>query len=120
MRHKQIGMPKKQINTIAMAQKQIDKRIKSYEKQYETQVMEQINNITPAVYAAIALVLKKHYRWTTQKICNLFSESAEEWTNILSKGESMLNYVEKETNIRIQLDNPYESFKDMSEVADGK
>lgn len=64
-------------------------------------IEKEANDVTPKIYAAILYVLKNHYRFNQQKLHNVLDESYEVWQTIINKQENLLEWVEKETGMRL-------------------
>ena len=62
----------------------------------------QCREITPSVYAAIALALHRKYKWGFQRISDLFEESQEIWNECIQGDISMVEMCERETGIDVQ------------------
>lgn len=60
-----------------------------------------INQITPQVYAALALALHRKYGWGYKRINALFEESGTIWQECINGDVNMIKMCEDETNIRI-------------------
>lgn len=63
---------------------------------------KQINNITPEVYAGIALALHRKHGWGFKRINDLFSESQEIWQECVDSGVNMKQMCLDETGIDVQ------------------
>lgn len=63
---------------------------------------QQINQITPQVYAGIALSLHRKYGWGFKRINDLFTESQAIWQECVDSGVNMIKMCEEETGIDIQ------------------
>ena len=63
---------------------------------------QQINQITPQVYAGIALSLHRKYGWGFKRINDLFTESQAIWQECVDSGVDMIKMCEEETGIDIQ------------------
>lgn len=57
--------------------------------------------ITPEVYACIALALHRKYGWGFKRISDLFEESQDIWYECIQSSESMVELCEKETGIDV-------------------
>ena len=57
--------------------------------------------ITPSVYACIALALHRKYGWGFKRISDLFAESQAIWQECIQSDISMAEMCEKETGIDI-------------------
>lgn len=58
--------------------------------------------ITPEVYASLAIALHRKHGWGFKRISDLFAESQEIWNECIQSGESMVEMCEKETGIDVQ------------------
>lgn len=65
-------------------------------------VQKNINNITPEVYAGIALALHRKHGWGLKRINRLFNESQEIWTECVQNGINMTEMCLNETGIDIK------------------
>ncbi len=63
---------------------------------------KQIQNITPSVYAGIALALHRKYGWGYKRISDLFEESQEIWNECVQGDVNMLQMCEDETGIDVR------------------
>ena len=63
---------------------------------------QQIQEITPNVYAGIALALHRRYGWENEAISDLFAESQEIWQECVDAGVDMVPMCEEETGIEVQ------------------
>ena len=61
-----------------------------------------INNITPEVYAGIALALHRRYGWGYKRINDLFTESQYIWFECVDLGTNMVKMCYDETGIDVQ------------------
>lgn len=61
----------------------------------------QCREITPSVYACIALALHRKYGWGFKRISDLFAESQAIWQECIQSDISMAEMCEKETGIDI-------------------
>lgn len=59
-------------------------------------------NITPEVYAGIALTLHRKYGWGYKRINDLFSESQTLWEECTDKGLNMRAMCYDETGIELR------------------
>lgn len=66
-------------------------------------VQKNINNITPAVYAGIALALYRKYGWRFKRINDLFAESQVIWRECVEKDVDMISMCLEETGIDVQM-----------------
>lgn len=60
---------------------------------------QEINNVTPQVYAGIALTLSRNYGWGSEEISGLFAQSQEIWNECVDSGVDMIAMCEEETGI---------------------
>jgi hypothetical protein len=74
-----------------------NKLIKQYKKMYQ-----QIHNITPEVYAGIALALSRKHGWGYDEINELFCESQNIWTECVHGSINMIDMCERETGIELK------------------
>jgi hypothetical protein len=58
--------------------------------------------ITPEVYASIAIALHRKYGWGFKRISDLFAESQEVWNECIQSEESMVEMCERLTGIDVQ------------------
>lgn len=65
-------------------------------------VQKNINNITPEVYAGIALALHRKYGWGFKRINALFCESQDIWTECVQTGVNMTKICFDETGIDVR------------------
>lgn len=65
-------------------------------------VQRSINNITPEVYAGVALALHRKYGWGYQRINALFCESQEIWAECVQSDINMIQMCIEETGIDVQ------------------
>ncbi len=63
---------------------------------------KQIHNITPSVYAGIALALHRKYGWEYEQINDLFMESQVIWNECVQGDVNMLQMCEDETGIDVR------------------
>ena len=61
-----------------------------------------INQITPEVYAGIALALHRKCGWGYKRINDLFEESQIIWNECINSDINMLQMCEKETGIELR------------------
>jgi len=59
-------------------------------------------NVTPAVYASIALALHREYGFGYKRISRAFKTSQDIWENHSDDVSGMIELCEQETNIRLQ------------------
>ena len=70
-------------------------------EQYKT-MYKKIQQITPEVYAGIALALHRKYGWGYKRINDLFSESQAIWNECVNSGINMVEMCEEETGIEVR------------------
>ena len=63
---------------------------------------KKINQITPEVYAGIALALHRKCGWGYKRINDLFEESQIIWNECINSDINMLEMCEKETGIELR------------------
>lgn len=63
------------------------------------QLSKQVQNITPQVYAGIALALHRKYGWEYEQINELFTESQAIWNECVQSDVDMIAMCEEETGI---------------------
>ena len=63
---------------------------------------KKIEQITPEVYAGIALALHRKYGWGYKRINDLFSESQIIWNECINSDINMVEMCEKETGIELR------------------
>ena len=78
-----------------MANKHLNKLLAKLERKCK--------EITPEVYAAIALALHRRYGWGFKRISDLFAESQVIWNECIQSDESMIEMCLKETGIDVQV-----------------
>jgi hypothetical protein len=61
----------------------------------------QCREITPSVYACIALALHRKYGWGFKRISDLFAESQKIWEESIREDSSMIEKCEKEIGIDV-------------------
>lgn len=66
------------------------------------EMYRQINNITPEVYAGIALALHRKYKWGYKRINDLFCASQLIWQECVQSDVNMIQMCERETGIDVQ------------------
>lgn len=59
--------------------------------------------ITPSVYACIAIALHRKYGWGYKRISDLFNESQAVWNECILSDESMAEMCERLTGIDVQM-----------------
>lgn len=62
---------------------------------------KQINQLTPEIYAAIALALHRVYGFSSKRIEKVFAESQAIWENFVNDRGTMIDLCEDETGIRV-------------------
>lgn len=70
-------------------------------EQYKT-MYKKIQQITPEVYAGIALALHRKYGWGYKRINDLFLESQNIWNECVNSGINMVEMCEEETGIEVR------------------
>ena len=70
-------------------------------EQYKT-MYKKIQQITPEVYAGIALALHRKYGGGYKRINDLFSESQTIWNECVNSGINMVEMCEEETGIEVR------------------
>lgn len=65
-------------------------------------IHQKIQEITPEVYAAIALALTRKYGWEHEQINELFQESQDIWNECVHGKVNMLEMCEQETGIELR------------------
>ena len=63
---------------------------------------KKINQITPEVYAGIALALHRKCGWGYKRINDLFEESQIIWNECINSDINMVEMCEKETGIELR------------------
>ena len=63
---------------------------------------KKIEQITPEVYAGIALTLHRKYGWGYKRINDLFEESQVIWNECINSDINMMEMCEKETGIELR------------------
>lgn len=61
----------------------------------------QCREITPSVYAAIALALWRKRGWRFQRISDLFADSQEIWNECIQSDINMIEMCKQETGIDV-------------------
>lgn len=61
-----------------------------------------INNITPEIYAGIALALHRKHGWGYKRINDLFCESQEIWNECVASSKNMMQMCLEETGIDVE------------------
>jgi hypothetical protein len=65
-------------------------------------LQQEIKNVTPAVYAAIAIGLVEEYKWTPEEVQNLFEYTQSLWSECTKKDISMREWCLELTGIDMQ------------------
>ena len=65
------------------------------------EIYKQINQITPEVYAALALALHREYGWGYIRIAKVFAASQDIWDESNERGIDMIKMCEEETGITL-------------------
>ena len=73
-----------------------NKLVNQYKEMYK-----QINQITPKVYAALALALHREYGWGYTRIARVFAASQDIWDESNEQGIDMIKMCEEETGITL-------------------
>ena len=73
-----------------------NKLVNRYKEMYK-----QINQITPKVYAALALALHRECGWGYTRIAKVFSASQDIWDESNERGIDMIKMCEEETGITL-------------------
>ena len=73
-----------------------NKLVNQYKEMYK-----QINQITPKVYAALALALHREYGWGYTRIARVFAASQDIWDESNEQGIDMIKMCEEETGIAL-------------------
>ena len=73
-----------------------NKLINQYKEMYK-----QINQITPKVYAALAIALHREYGWGYTRILRTFTASQDIWDESNERGIDMIKMCEEETGITL-------------------
>lgn len=61
-----------------------------------------VNNVTPEVYAGIALALHRKHGWGFQRINDLFALSQDIWTDAVNTNMNMREMCYEETGIDVE------------------
>ena len=77
-------------NTLINAYKSMGKKLKT-----------QIDQITPEVYAGIALALHRKHGWGYKRINDLFNLSGEIWNECVQSDLNMIEMCEEETGLKV-------------------
>lgn len=67
----------------------------------QKRLAKEIGDITPQVYAALAISLHRKHRWGYKRINALFQESQEVWNECVQSGTNMLKMCKDETGIDV-------------------
>lgn len=62
----------------------------------------QCREITPSVYASIAIALHRKYGWGFKRISDLFAESQDVWNECIQADVSMIEMCERITGIDVR------------------
>ena len=73
-----------------------NKLVNQYKEMYN-----QINPITPKVYAALAIALHREYGWGYTRILRTFTASQDIWDESNERGIDMIKMCEEETGITL-------------------
>ena len=73
-----------------------NKLVNQYKEMYK-----QINQITPKVYAALAIALHREYGWGCTRILRTFTASQDIWYGSNERGIDMIKMCEEETGITL-------------------
>lgn len=75
---------------------------------------KRIDQITPNIYAAFALVLSRIYGWKTEKIAELFAETQKLWAESVADNRNMAQicYDELGIDVRAGAEQPIEDSSD--------
>ena len=73
-----------------------NKQVNQYKEMYK-----QINQITPEVYAALALALHREYGWGYIRIAKVFAASQDIWDESNERDIDMIKMCEEETGITL-------------------
>ena len=65
-------------------------------------LQQEINNVTPSVYSAIAIGLVEEFGWTAEQVNDLFVYTQGLWSACAEKNISMRQWCLELTNIDIQ------------------
>lgn len=65
-------------------------------------LQQEIKNVTPAVYAAVAIGLVEEYNWEPEEVNNLFTYTQSLWAECAKKNISMRQWCLELTNLDIQ------------------
>ena len=73
-----------------------NKLVNQYKEMYK-----QINQITPKVYAALAIALHREYGWGYTRILRTFTASQDIWDESNERDVDMIKMCEEETGITL-------------------
>ena len=65
-------------------------------------LQQEINNVTPAVYSAIAIGLVEEFGWSAEQVSDLFTYTQSLWSACASKNISMREWCKELTGIEMQ------------------
>lgn len=65
-------------------------------------LQQEIKNVTPAVYAAVAIGLVEEYNWEPEEVNNLFTYTQSLWAECTKKDISMREWCLELTGIDMQ------------------
>ena len=65
-------------------------------------LQQEIKNVTPAVYAAVAIGLVEEYNWEPEEVSNLFTYTQSLWAECTKKEISMREWCLELTGIDMQ------------------
>jgi hypothetical protein len=65
-------------------------------------IQQEINNVTPSVYSAIAIGLVEEFGWTADQVNDLFVYTQGLWSACAEKNISMAKWCEELTGISVQ------------------
>lgn len=63
---------------------------------------DEIDSVTPQVYAAFAITLKRDYGWSTEQIRRLFGMTQEVWAECLEDGLPICDICLREVDIEVR------------------
>ena len=64
-------------------------------------LQQEINNVTPSVYSAIAIGLVEEFGWTAEQVNDLFVYTQGLWASCAEKNISMRQWCEELTGIQL-------------------
>lgn len=64
-------------------------------------IQQEINNVTPSVYSAIAIGLVEEFGWTADQVNDLFVYTQGLWASCAEKNISMVKWAEELTGISV-------------------